>query len=803
MADPTGTQRIHGYCGLCIARCGCVAVVEDGRFIRLEPDPAHPTGQALCAKGRAAPELVYHSERLTHPLRRTRPKGDPDPGWERIGWDEALNLTAAAMRRTAERYGPEAVAFTLSSPSTTAIGDSNGFVRRLMNAFGTPNSSFTLDICGWGRAFATRYTYGVGSVGTGSGGGAMPDIANSGVLILWGYNPSHTRLTHATAVVEALKRGMRLIVIDPRHAGLANKADLWLRVRPGTDGALALGLANLMIERGWYDRDFIRRWSNGPLLVRADTGRLLTDRDLTPSGDERRILAWDTAAARLVPYDTAAGRYDDDHATLALEGEYSVATPEGEVICHPVFELYARLCRRYPPETVEAICWIPRAQIEDAARLIWDARPVSYYAWSGHEQHANVTQTARAMSLLYALTGCFDLPGGNVLLPAPPALSITGEELPAAQHMAPTLGLAGRPLGPARWNHVTTRDLYRAILEGKPHPVRALIGFGANILLAHADGGHGREALAALDFYAHADLFMNPTAELADLVLPVASAFEREALKIGFEISEEAQSWIQFRPAVVPPPGEARPDTDIVFDLATRLGLASQFWDGDIDAGYRHQLAPTGVTLEQLRAAPGGVRVPLQTRHAKHAEMDASGTPRGFATPSRKVEFYSQTFLDHGYAPLPDFQEPQIGPTARPDLASRFPLILTSAKPTLFCQTQHRALPSLRKRALHPEVELHPAAAQARGVANGDWVSIETPEGSVRARVRLNDSLDPRVAVGEHGWWQACPEIGAPGYDPFGPQGANLNLLIGTAALDPVSGTASHRSYLCEIRRAA
>ena len=212
---------------------------------------------------------------------------------------------------------------------------------------------------------------------------------------------------------------------------------------------------------------------------------------------------------------------------------------------------------------------------------------------------------------------------------------------------------------------------------------------------------------------------------------------------------------------------------------------------------------PTGVTLEQLRAAPGGVRVPLQTRHAKHAEPDANGTPRGFATPSRKIELYSQTFLDHGYAPLPDFEEPQIGPVARPDLAARFPLILTSAKPTLFCQSQHRALPSLRKRALHPEVELHPAAAQARGVANGDWVAIETPEGSVRARARLNDSLDPRVVVGEHGWWQACAEIGAPGYDPFGPDGANFNLLIGTAALDPVSGTASHRSYLCEIRRAA
>jgi len=802
MAGHISTRHIHSYCGLCIARCGTVATVEDGRFTRLDPDPSHPTGQAICAKGRAAPELVYHPERLTYPLRRTRPKGDRDPGWERIGWDEALNLTAAAMRRVAERHGPQAVAFTVSSPSTTAIGDSTGFIQRLANAFGTPNANITLDLCGWGRAFATRYTYGVGSVGTGSGG-AMPDIANSGVLILWGYNPSFTRLTHATAVVAALKRGMRLIVIDPRHVGLAGKADLWLRVRPGTDGALALGLANLMIGRGWYDRDFIRNWSNGPHLVRADTGRLLTERDLEPNGDAGRALAWDSAAARLVPYDTTAGHYDGDSASLALDGEYRVATPQGEVVCHPAFELYTRLCRRYPPETVEAICWIPRAQVEEAARLIWHARPVSYYAWSGHEQHANVTQTARAMSLLYALTGSFDRPGGNVLFAAPPAAPIAGQELPSARHMAPTLGLAERPLGPARWGFVSTRDLYRAILEGTPYPVRAVIGFGANMLLAHADGRHGREALKALEFYAHADLFMNPTAELADVVLPVASAFEREGLKIGFEISPEAQSLIQLRPAVVPPPGEARPDTDIIFDLAARLGLAAQFWHGDIEAAYRHQLAPTGVTLEQLRAAPSGVRVPLQTRHAKHAEPDANGAPRGFATPSRKVELYSQTFLDHGYAPLPDFSEPPIGPVARPDLAARFPLILTSAKPSLFCQTQHRALPSLRKRAPHPEVELHPAAAQARGIANGDWVSIETPEGSVRARARLNADLDPRVLVGEHGWWQGCAELGAPGYDPFGPMGANFNLLIGTAALDPVSGTASHRSYLCEIRSIA
>jgi anaerobic selenocysteine-containing dehydrogenase len=286
-------------------------------------------------------------------------------------------------------------------------------------------------------------------------------------------------------------------------------------------------------------------------------------------------------------------------------------------------------------------------------------------------------------------------------------------------------------------------------------------------------------------------------------VLPVASAFEREGLKIGFDISPEAQCWVQLRPAVVPPPGEARSDTEIVFALAQRLGLGDVFWNGDIEAAYRHQLAPTGIPLEELHANPGGVRRPLEPRYEKHAEPDANGAPRGFPTRSRKVELYSETLLDHGYPALPDFEEPPVGPLARPDLAARFPLVLTSAKPTLFCQSQHRVLPSLRKRGLDPEIDLHPEAAAARGIEQGDWVAIETPDGSIRARARFNVTIDPRVVVGEHGWWQGCAEANAPGYDPFGPSGANFNLLIGTQAVDPVSGTASHRSYLCEIRKAA
>jgi anaerobic selenocysteine-containing dehydrogenase len=368
----------------------------------------------------------------------------------------------------------------------------------------------------------------------------------------------------------------------------------------------------------------------------------------------------------------------------------------------------------------------------------------------------------------------------------------------SAEQRAKTLGLADRPLGPSRFDHVTSAEIYRAILDHQPYAVRGLVSFGSNLLLAHADGERGREALAALDFHVHADLFMNPSAEMADIVLPTTSPFESEALKVGFEISEAACSLIQLRKKLVEPRGEARSDIQIIFDLACRLGFGQIFWDGDIDAAYRHQLAPSGVTLETLRENPAGVRVPLQTRHQKYAER-TDNVPRGFDTPSRKVEFYSETFLKQGYPPLPDYEEPLVGPHSRPDLASRYPLILTCAKDTLYCESQHRGLPSLRRRAPDPQVDLHPAAAATREIAPGDWVTIETPNGKVRARARFNESLDPQVVCGQHGWWQACPEIGAPGFEPFGPDSANFNLIIGHEDIDPVSGSVPLRAYLCEI----
>ena len=468
------------------------------------------------------------------------------------------------------------------------------------------------------------------------------------------------------------------------------------------------------------------------------------------------------------------------------------------VTCHPAFQLTSELCATFGPDEVERLTGIAAEDVVAAARTLWESRPSAFYAWSGVEQQTNATQIARAIGLLYALTGNFDDKGGNMLFPSVPMGDVAGDELLSATQRDKGLGLAERPLGLSRFEHVTSAEIYRGIAERQPYAVRGLLSFGSNLLVAHADGERGREALAGLEFHAHADLFMNPSAELADIVLPVTSPFESEGLKCGFEISEEARSLVQLRKPLVAPRGESRSDVDITFDLACRLGLGEHFWDGDVDAAYRAQLAPSGITLEALRENPAGVRVPLKTRYRKFAELQ-DGVPRGFNTPTGKIEFYSETMLTHGYAPLPQYEEPLVSPNSRPDLLARFPLILTCAKDSLYCESQHRGLPSLRRRAPDPQVDLHPDAAAARDIAAGDWVSIETPNGKVRARARFNKSLDPQVVCGQHGWWQACPEIGAPGYDAFGPDSANFNIVIAHKDIDPVSGSVPLRAYMCEI----
>ncbi|WP_256988640.1 molybdopterin-dependent oxidoreductase [Bordetella genomosp. 9] len=810
----------RGYCTLCRSRCGTRNIVQDDALVRVVPDTDHPTGQSMCMKGRAAPELLHSPHRLLYPMRRTRPKDGGDPGWQRISWEEALRETAARLDAVRRENGAEAVAFGVTTPSGTPLSDSIDWIERFVRGFGSPNICYATEICNWHKDYAHAFTYGCG----------MPtaDYSNSALIMLWGHNPANTWLAQAHAVGLGRAAGARLLVVDPRRTALAAQADAWLQVRPGTDAALALGLARLLIETGGYDAAFVRDWTNAPLLVRDDTGMFLRASEVAEvdmdayersfpapgSADTAAVYAaWDGVSGAAVAYDTRRTAAAQGGDRYALRGACDIRLRQGGLVrCRPVFDLLAAQCAAYTPDHVAGITGVPPEQLRSAARLIAEAPSVAYHAWTGIGQQGNATQTERAIAVLYALTGSFDAPGGNRIYPRQPVVAVNGMDLIAPEQRAKALGLAERPLGPPAQGWITARDLYGAILHGTPYRVRAMVAFGTNPLVSQADVDMGQAALGALEFHVHCDLFETPSARYADILLPINTPWEREGLRVGFEITARAQELVQLRPRMVSPRGESRSDNDIVFDLACRLGMSELFFDGSLERGWNHMLAPLGITVADLRGAEGGMRMPLTHRDRKYAAPDndtgahgnpaappgrATGLVAGFATETRRVELYSERLLRHGYAPLPFHRAPPDAPHGGDD----YPVALTSAKSGYYCHSQHRALPSLRKRDPLPRIGLHPALAARHEIADGDWVRVRTRTGQARFVARMQADLPEDVAVADYGWWQACPELGRDGFPVQGQGNSNYNALISADMADPVSGSVPMRACACAIER--
>lgn len=751
-------KSISSYCPLCISLCGCFYQVERGVLTGVAANPAHPTGKHLCAKGLAAPELLRHPDRLLFPQRRTNPKGSSDPGWREISWDEALDLTASSLRRIAEESGPEAVSFCMTTPSGTAIADGMQWISRLANAFGSPNLVWTTHVCNWHRDFGPMTTFGSGI--------GMPDFARTGCLLLWGMNPPATWLSMTGEIEAARQRGMKLIVIDPRQAGFAGRADVWLRVRPGTDGVLALALANLLLQSGRYDRDFLLRYTTAPFLVRNDGGEFLLASD-------GKKMVWDETHARAVP-----APLPGTAASLALTGEYEAHAANGPHSCRTAFDLFARRCAEIPLARAADITGVSEQAITQAADLIAENAPAAFYGWAGLNQHHEATQTGRALHLLYALTGCYDAPGGNVFFAKPPVRNAMGRELLPPSQAAKALGLDRHPLGPAAKGWISETDLYRAILEGKPYPVRALLSFGSNLLATRAEPQRGREALRNLDFYAHADFFPSAMSRDADILFPVAMPWERSGLQAGFLVSQAAESLLQLRSPVVKPRGETRSDAAIAFALAARLGLNDHFFAGDQEAALRYVLEPTGLTPQVLRDAPEGRTLPLDIHYFKYRQ-------HGFATPSGRLEFYSDALQRIGQPPLPEFPQPALN--------SEFSLRITCAKLPDRCHSQHQQAERPRRKPRLPFVSLHPATAAEQGIADGDLVTVRSLHGAMRGRAKLDATLDLQTLWAQYGWWQAVPGEAAE-------LAANYAALAGPQS-DPVSGSSLLRGIACRVEK--
>lgn len=778
-------REIPGYCTLCRSRCGTLNIVEDDRLLEVRAQQGHPTGRATCAKGRAAPEIVHSTQRLTRPLKRTQPKGAEDPGWQEISWNEALDTVASRLADIRDTAGPEAVAFTVASASGAPIADSIDWIERFVRMFGSPNICYSTEICNWHKDFAHAFTFGCGI--------PNPEYAASDLVILWGHTPSNAWLAQAGEIGEGQKRGAKLLVVDPRRTAHASRADHWLQVRPGCDVALALGIINLLIVDRLYDDRFVRLWTNGPFLVRADSGEFLRGRDLSDAHPAESYIAVEQDSSSLIICDTRMP--PDPRLTRAsLRRSIEVVTTNGVISCKTAFGLLAEQCAKFTPERTSRLSGVAAADIRAAANCIGEAGSISYYAWTGVAQHVNATQTERAIAILYALTGAFDAPGGNVILNRQPANRVNDLSLLSRSQRQKALGIDERPLGPPAQCWITARDLYAAILERKPYPVRALVGFGSNLLVSQADIERGVAALERLEFFVHCDLFETPTAKYADIILPVNSPWEREALKLGFEISAAAEELIQLRPAMIPSAGQSRSDASIVFELAERLGFADSFFNGSIEAGWNYMLEPLGLTVEELRAAPLGVRRPLKQDYRKYADPIPSGV-RGFATESGRVELYSEKLLRFDYSALPGFDDDIVAER------ETYPFTLTSAKTGYYCHSQHRSLSSLRRRAPDPLVYLSRELAADKSIVDGDWTIVRTRAGQASFRAKIDAALDPSVVVADYGWWQSCADLGLPGYDALEKEGSNYNALISSDRHDPISGSVAHRSFPCTVEK--
>lgn len=791
-------KEIPAYCAQCQSSCPILCTVDQEKLVRVRADHEHPNAAPLCPKGLAGPELVHHPLRLKHPLMRTRSKGSDDPGWQRISWDKALDIIGQKLQHIKRHHGAHAVVFNRPGPGGSPAKDYAPWVVRLAYAFGSPNTLATGHVCQWHRDTGSKYTYGWQSW-------PEPDYEHTRLIMVWGHNPSASVSANVRDISAAVRRGAKLIVVDPRKTPLAEKADLWIQIRPGSDAALMLSLIHLFIENRSYDPDFVKHWTNAPLLVDATTGDLLKSAPWLEDENIDRLVVWDKNSHGFCTYDPATRAYSRDAVNPSLFKECIIEHPDGtRTGARPVLAHLKEIAARFHPDRTAGITGVSAQQIRYFADMLERHRPCAYYTYNGLEQHTHATQTNRALCTLYALTGHIDAPGGNVFFPSIPGFKVRDPRMLPPEVHALRIGGHRRPLGPAGFpnSSVQAYEIFETLLTDTPYPLKGMVAFGGNIVTANAPSIKGREALKKLDFYVQTELFMTPSAELADIVLPAATFFESPALKKGFPNRPAARERLQYRPPVIPPLHESKSDMEIIFELARRLDLGAYFWDGHMAAAFDDMVKKNRLTLAELQRHPRGISIPLKPEYRKYDTFDpARQRYRGFETPTGRVEIFSQRFKDHGYDPLPGFNDPLADWPASKNDHQRYPLILTCSKLRHFCHGQHRAIPSLRKAVPHPYVEMNPSAAKERGIDHGEWVAVKTHHGQIRCQAHVTDSIALNVVCIQHGWWQPCPDLDLPGYDPYSEQGANANLLYTADEIDPISGSVPYKAHWCNIQK--
>lgn len=660
-------ETVQTLCRMCDDRCAINVYLEDGKIVDIDGYKEHPWNRGrLCVKARAAVDMVYHPERLLKPLKRTK------RGFEEIPLQQALDEIAERLLAIKDKHGARSI--SIWKGEAIGFAQEEDMARRFVHALGSPNYFSNDSMCYNGRYFGYRLV---------EGSWPVPDYENSRCVVIWGANPPHAHPNMTQMIMRARKAGAKLIVVDPRMSAIARQADLHADLKPGTDGALALGLIQQLIETQGYDREFVEHYTVG-------------------------------------------------------------------------FTELAEYAKAFSPERVEEQTGVAAAVVRELARTMAAAAPrVAVYVGNGPEHHENGINNIRAVACLDAILGALDREGGNRLVEGFKANHLTlYDEIPL-EHLGP-IGADRFPVLYGFRQECHTMTGINTILSGEPYPIRAMILTAANPALTNPNTLKVREALGSLDLFVVRDLFMTPTAELADYVLPAASFLER----VELHTHAKYQRITMTRKILKFP--DVQDEYQFWHDLAHRLGIGEYFpWEDETEL-TRWILEPTDISLERAAAHPEGIEyTPIRYRKWEKEP---------FNTPSGKVEFSSQYLKDLGYPALPEYKPPAYLESPDPE----YPFVLiTGARKLIYYHSRFRNIKRFRTAIPGPEVELHPEDAAALDVADGDSIRITSRIGSVEVPAKIKSAVEilPGTLQMTHGWKEA-----------------NVNLLTHDDRFDPISG---------------
>jgi anaerobic selenocysteine-containing dehydrogenase len=696
---------VRSACRGCHGVCQVLVHLKGDRVVKVTGDPDSPTSRGyLCPKGSAAPELLYHSDRLTHPLRRVGGRGENR--WEKVSWEEALNEMADKLTRIKRESGAEFV----------AIGQGTGrphteWTARFAHAYGTPNFIGPAHICYLPRVIASRLTLGRLPVCDIYGfGGEKPAC-----ILIWGCNITYSGAADGMCggmLQGALKEAQKVIVVDPRRINPAETADHWLQLRPGTDGALALAMINTIIAEDLVDHHFVDNYTSG-------------------------------------------------------------------------FDKLVEHVRNSTPEWAEPITGVKASEIRAAARTYATHSPACLQWGNGIDMSVCSFHTGRSLLILMGITGNIDRPGGNVLWVPPvkvkPKSILINRDQLGEQFLPP--GQKERMIAAGRFPfcpNTHTPTFWDSVISGQPYRVRALWIIGSNPLLTATQGMKIERALKEyLEFTVVSDLFMTPTAQLADLVLPAATWLEQDDVVFFHKI------WCVIARKKLAEFSEARDDRDVIFEMAHRLGLHEAFPWKDSGEYLDWVLEDTGLNFKRF------CETGILFGEMRYRKYEAEG----FQTPTGKFEISSSVMEAMGLSPMPLFREPPLSSVSTPKTAMEFPLILISGtKVRNFFHSEYRQIESLRQGNPDPLAEIHPDTASSLGIKEGDWVWIESPVARVKMKAKLFEGIRPDVVNAQHAWWFPEEKLSQHGW-----KRSNVSLLYDHTHFDPENGSEPLKSYLCKV----